>query len=81
MTSQFNTEPMPGHEYMTIGRAGQILDDITHLADAYGYSTTDRDKVSDLVGKVLLGISMEMRLRRSLHFRDDDKQDTRPPSP
>lgn len=55
---EFNYDPMPGHEYLTIGRVSEILDGIERLADAYGHSTTDRDKVSDLIGKVILGWSM-----------------------
>lgn len=79
-TQQFDRTPMPGHEYVTIGRVGQILGDIEQLADAYGYSTADRDKVSDLIGRVLLGWSMELRLRKSEYLRDADRQDTRSPS-
>ena len=42
--------PMPGYEYLTIGRVQQILADIQQLAEAYGYSTTDRNKVCELIG-------------------------------
>lgn len=72
---EFNRDPMPGHEYLMIGRVGQILDDLQRLADAYGYSTTDRDKVNDLIGKVLQGWSMEFRLRRAEYLRNADRQD------
>lgn len=77
----FNHDPMPGHEYLTIGRVSEILDGIERLADAYGYSTTDRDKVSDLIGKVILGWSMEFLLRRGEYFRDSDRQDIQSPNP
>lgn len=60
----FNRDPMPGHEYLTIGRVSQILDDIVLLADAYGCSIADRETVADLIGRVLSGWSMEFRLRK-----------------
>lgn len=77
-----NREPMPGFEYLTIGRVQEILKDIQRLAGAYGYSTTDRDKVCDLIGKVLSGWEMEFRLRHSAYLeklKENDSQDT--PSP
>lgn len=80
-TIEFNRDPMPGHEYLTIGRVGQMLDEIQILADAYGYSTTDRDKVNDLIGKILLGWSMEFRLRRGEYLGNVDRQDTQSPNP
>lgn len=79
MAKEFNRTPMPGHEYLTIGRVSEILDGIEQLADAYGYSTTDRDKVSDLIGKVLLGWSMEFRLRRG-NLRNGDTKDILSPN-
>lgn len=81
MLKEFNRDPMPGYEYLTIGRVIQILDEIEKLSDAYGYSTKDRDKVSDLIGKVLIGWAMEFKLRRSASFRDADNQDTQSPNP
>lgn len=80
-TIDFNRQPMPGHEYMTIGRAAEILDSIEQLADAHGYSTADRGAVDSLIGMVLLGWSMEFRLRKSERLRDSDTQDTRSPNP
>lgn len=73
--------PMPGFEYLTIGRVQEILTDIQKLAGAYGYSTTDRDKVCDLIGKVLVAWDMEFRLRNSEYLRVNDKQDTPSPNP
>lgn len=73
--------PMPGFEYLTIGRVQEILTDLQTLAGAYGYSTTDRDKVSDLIGRVLVGWDMEFRLRNGQYLRENDKQDTPSPSP
>lgn len=78
-----NREPMPGFEYLTIGRVQEILKDIQRLAGAYGYSTTDHDKVCDLIGKVLSGWEMEFRLRHSAYLeklKENDKQDTPSPS-
>lgn len=75
-TKAFNHEPMPGHEYLTIGRAAEIIESIEKLAEAYAYSTTDRDKVSSLIGKVLLGWSMEFKLRKGERLRCSDMQDT-----
>lgn len=80
-TKDFNRHPMPGHEYMTIGRAAEILDSIKQLADAHVSSTTDRATVDGLVGMVLLGWSMEFRLRKSEWLRTADRQDTRSPNP
>lgn len=80
-TKEFNRNPMPGHEYMTIGRAAEILDGLEMLADAHAYSTTDRKRVDCLIGQVLLGWSMEMRLRRGEHLRNSDSQDTQSPNP
>ena len=83
----FNRDPMPEHEYLMIGRVSQILDDIELLADAYGYSTTDREKVTDLIGRVLSGWSMELRLRRNRYIeqleclKDADKQGIQSPNP
>jgi hypothetical protein len=77
----FSRDPMPGHEYMTIGRAAEIIDGIEHLADAYGYSTADRGKVTDLIGRILLGWSMEFRLRRGEYLRTAGTQDTQSPNP
>lgn len=73
--------PMPGFEYLTIGRVQKILTDLQKLADAYGYSTSDRDKVCDLIGKVLVAWDMEFRLRSSKYLRENDKQDTPSPNP
>lgn len=80
-TKVFNRDPMPGHEYLTIGRVSEILDGLEQLADAYVYSTTDRDKVCNLIGKVIIGWSMEFRLRKSEYLRDTDKQDIQSPNP
>ena len=79
-TKGFNRHPMPGHEYLTIGRVAEILDSIQSLADAYACSSTDRATVNDLIGKVLLGWSMEFRLRRGEYIRSVDTQDTRLPN-
>lgn len=76
----FDRNPMPGHEYLTIGRVAEILDDIEQLANAYAYSSKDRDKVNELIGKVLLGWSMELRLRKSEYLRAADTQDTQSPN-
>lgn len=74
-TKEYNRDPMPGHEYLTIGRVAEILDTIPRLADVHAYSTTDRNAVNDLIGKILLGWSMEFKLRRAKQLRCDDKQD------
>ena len=74
-------QELPDYQFLTIGRATEILHDIEQLADKYGYSTTDRAAVAELIGKVLLGWSMEFRLRRGEHLRNADKQDTRSPNP
>lgn len=80
-TKVFNLDPMPGHEYLTIGRVSEILDGLEQLADAHVYSTTDRDKVNELIGKVILGWSMEFRLRKSEYLKDTDKQGIQLPNP
>lgn len=74
-------DPMPGHEYLTIGRVTEILDCIEQLADAHGYSSTDREVVDRLIGDVLLGWSMEFRLRRGEYLRTAGTQDTQSPNP
>lgn len=80
-TKDFNRDPMPGHEYLTIGRVAEIIDDIEQLADAHVSSTADRATVDGLIGSVLLGWSMEFRLRKSEWLRTADRQDTRLPNP
>ena len=79
-TKVFNRDPMPGHEYLTIGRVEEILDSIPMLADAYAYSTTDRRAVNDLIGRVILGWSMEFKLRKGERLRDSGKQDIQLPN-
>ena len=79
-TKEFCRDPMPGHEYLTIGRAAEILDSIQGLADAYAYSSTDRVAINELIGKVLLGWSMEFRLRKGEYIRTADMKDTQSPN-
>lgn len=68
----FNRDPMPGHEYLTIGRVSEIINDIEQLADAHASSTADRATVDGLIGRVLLGWSMEFRLRKSEWLSEGD---------
>ena len=80
-TKGFNRDPMPDHEYLTIGRVAEILDRLEWLGEAYASSSTDRHLVSELIGMVLLGLSMEFRLRKYEQFRNADTQDTQSPNP
>lgn len=80
-TTVFNRDPMPGHEYLTIGRVSEIINGIEQLADAHAGSTADRATVDGLIGRVLLGWSMEFRLRKGERLRTADRQDTRLSNP